>query len=86
MKKWAFLALFIILSSTIHAEEIRSGSITLLALLENGEGKSGTVASLHLELRPGKERVFLETFLKIRPLVYCGIVHKMKCGIGNCLA
>lgn len=41
---------------------MNKGNITLLALVENGTSKSGSVASLQLELRPGSERVFLETF------------------------
>lgn len=61
MKSWVLL--FLLLSVCVTAEDVvRSGSITLLALMESSSNKSGTVATLSLELRPGSERVFLETF------------------------
>ncbi len=59
--KW--LILLLLMSTSVIAQDIiASGNITLLALMEDDNGKSGTVASLHLELRPGSERVFLETY------------------------
>jgi uncharacterized protein len=59
--KWVIIIL--LLSVFVSAQDIiASGNITLLALLENSTGKSGSAAQLSLELRPGQERVFLETF------------------------
>jgi len=59
--KWVIL--FLLLTTAAAAQEVISkGNITLLALMENGTTKSGSVAALVLELRPGDERVFLETF------------------------
>jgi len=59
--KWVIL--FLLLAAGAVAQDIiNSGNITLLALMETDAGKSGTVANLHLELRPGSERVFLETY------------------------
>jgi uncharacterized protein len=59
--KWVIL--FLLLAAAVVAQDIvRSGNITLLALTENEGVKSGTVANLYLELRPGSERVFLETY------------------------
>ncbi len=58
--KWVIL--FVLLSSLAYAEVISSGEITLLALTESGNESYGSVASMALELRPGSERVFLETY------------------------
>jgi uncharacterized protein len=59
--KWVILLL--LLCATVSAGDILAkGNITLLALVENGTTKTGSVAALELELRPGSERVFLETF------------------------
>jgi uncharacterized protein len=59
--KWVIL--FLLVCATVSAQDIISkGSITLLALVENGTTKTGSVAALELELRPGSERVFLQTF------------------------
>jgi len=44
MKKWFLILL--LLSIVAYADDIRSGSITLLALMESNAGKSGSVASL----------------------------------------
>ncbi len=44
------------------AKDVISGDIKLLALIENSTGKSGNVAVLSLDIIPGHERVFLETF------------------------
>ena len=58
-----YLVIFLLLSTLVSAQEIvSSGDIVLLALKDGEAGKSGTVATLTLELRPGNERVFLETF------------------------
>ncbi len=56
------MLLLLLLSTPVLADVITSGNITLLALTETDAGKSGTVAILNLELRPGSERVFLETY------------------------
>ncbi len=59
--KWVIL--FLLLTTAVVAQDVISrGEITLLALMENGTSKSGSAAMLILELRPGSERVFLETF------------------------
>jgi uncharacterized protein len=59
--KWVIL--FLLICASVSAQEILGkGNITLLALVENSTSKSGSVAALQLELRPGSERVFLETF------------------------
>jgi uncharacterized protein len=59
--KWVIL--FLLLALAVVAQDIvRSGNITLLALTESEGVKGGTVANLYLELRPGSERVFLETY------------------------
>ncbi len=58
--KWVII--FLLLSTVVVANVINSGNITLLALMESEAGKSGTVANLNLELRPGSERVFLATY------------------------
>jgi len=59
MKKSVLLLLFIIiLTPCVLANE---DSIKLLALTESG-GKRGVIVDLNLEVLPGKERVFLETF------------------------
>ncbi len=59
--KW--ILIFLLVSVAVSAQDvISSGNVTLLALMENAAGKSGSVAVLALELRPGSERVFLETF------------------------
>jgi uncharacterized protein len=60
VNKW--LLLLLLLSTLASAEVISSEEIHLLAMMENNAGKSGTVATLQLELRPGSERVYLETF------------------------
>ncbi len=61
MKKWFII--FILLSAAVFAQDVISkNNITLLALTENASGEFGSVAILDLELRPGSERVYLETF------------------------
>jgi uncharacterized protein len=59
--KWVIL--FLVLCAAVSAQEVLGkGNITLLALVENSTSKTGSVAALQLELHPGNERVFLETF------------------------
>src|SRR3989344_4219331 len=61
--KFAFLIIVLVLTTTVLAQDIiNQGNITLLALMENGTTQSGGVAVLSLEIRPGRERVFLETY------------------------
>ncbi len=58
--RWVLVCLFLLVLCPVALAQ--SGTIKLLALSENPDGStSGTVASLSLELRPGTERVFLET-------------------------
>ncbi|MBS3125487.1 hypothetical protein J4211_04530 [Candidatus Woesearchaeota archaeon] len=57
------ILLFLTLCTTVIAQQVISqGNITLLALMENGTTQSGGVAVLALEIIPGHERVFLETY------------------------
>ena len=58
--KWVIIAL--LLCSIAVAAEVRQGEVPLLALMDNGTSQSGSVAMLGLEIVPGSERVFLETF------------------------
>lgn len=64
--KLAFIILFLALCISVLAQSnpdiINQGNITLLALMENGTTQAGGVAILALEIRPGYERVFLETY------------------------
>lgn len=62
MKRGLLVFLLLVMCAAAAAEETRKGSVNLLALAENASGKHGIVASLSLEIRPGSERVFLETF------------------------
>ncbi|MEM4282364.1 MAG: S16 family serine protease [Candidatus Woesearchaeota archaeon] len=55
-----FLLQFIILTNPAHAL-LKQASIPVLALTEKDGKTVGTVAELHLEVRDGSERVFLET-------------------------
>ncbi len=59
--KWFIIILLLSIAASAQ-NVIMSGNITLLALIENGTGKSGNVAMLSLDIIPGQERVFLETF------------------------
>lgn len=61
MKKILIALLFIsLLSASASAQ--KEDSIKLLALAESGNISRGAVADLILEIQPGKERVFLDTF------------------------
>jgi len=57
-----FVIIAAMLLIVIPLAAAQSGHIRLLALTESGNETSGSVADLYLELMPGKERVFLETF------------------------
>ncbi len=61
---YLLIVLFICVSSigVVANEVIFSDDIVLLALKESGDEKSGTVAKLRLDVIPGEERVFLETY------------------------
>lgn len=60
MKRLLFFVLAFMLVPSVFA---RQGDIKLLALAEKSDGEvKGVVADLHLEIVPGRERVFLETF------------------------
>lgn len=56
--KWVLFVLFILLVSS----SVCANDITLLAMAKGEDGVRGTVARLSLEIKPGSERVFLETF------------------------
>jgi len=59
--RWVFIVLM--LASMVCAQQIiAEDEVVLLALTHNGSDSAGSVAKLHLELRPGTERVFLDTF------------------------
>lgn len=59
--RWAIIVL--LLSTVVIAQDIVSeGKVSLLAMTQNGSDKFGSIAELSLEIRPGSERVFLETF------------------------
>jgi len=53
-------AVFVVMA--ILPVNAQSASIPLLALMEQGNQTTGSVAELYLEIVPGKGRVFLETF------------------------
>ena len=56
-RKLLFIVILIIIVPTVIAKE---GSMKLLAVKEGPLG-AGSKADLHLELRPGSGRVFLDT-------------------------
>jgi len=58
---YLFIALFLCVGA-LAQDAIYSDEIVLLALKESGDNKSGTVAKLRLDVIPGEERVFLETY------------------------
>ncbi len=58
MKKGVLIIFLLLLIPLAYAEK---DSIKLLALTESG-GRHGVIVDLSLEILPGKERVFLETF------------------------
>lgn len=58
-----FIVIVSLLSFSCFAKEVLySDEIVLLALRESGDDKSGTVAKLKLDVVPGEERVYLETY------------------------
>lgn len=60
MRKMVFVILFLLFLPTVYAKQ---GSIKLLALSELSDGaQAGTITDLSLEIKSGRERVFLETF------------------------
>jgi len=59
MKILGWLILALILVNGVLAQE---GKIKLLALVQSGEQETGTIADLSVEIVPGTQRVFLETF------------------------
>lgn len=55
------LSLLLSMLPSVHA--VKEGDLNLLAVTElEGGGFSGSLAHLHLEIRPGKGRVFIESF------------------------
>ena len=62
-KKWGILVLvLLLLVPVVLAQESRQDRTKLLALINKGDTQYGTAETLDLDLQPGKERVFLETF------------------------
>jgi len=59
MKKLIFLLVLVLIIPSVAAQ---SGHIKLLAMIESGDKQSGALADLALDIKPGSERVFLETF------------------------
>ncbi|RMD57654.1 hypothetical protein D6825_03330 [Candidatus Woesearchaeota archaeon] len=59
-----FMFLFVLFSlQSVSAQEVvNKGSVDLLALFDNGTSQVGSIAKLELELRPGRERVYLQAF------------------------
>jgi len=56
------IVLSMVCVSVVATNVLYDESITLLALREGNDGKSGTVAKLKLQMIPGSERVYLETY------------------------
>jgi uncharacterized protein len=54
--------LFIILATSVSAQESEEYHLKLLAVQENSEGYKGSGADLFLELKEGSGRVFLDTY------------------------
>lgn len=61
MKKAMFCILIIILI-VIPITTAKQGNLKLLAIMQKGENLSGSMADLHLEIKPGTGRVFVDTF------------------------
>ncbi len=59
MKYGVCLLVLLVMLPTVVAEE---GHIKLLAMIESGDKSKGALADLALAIKPGTERVFLETF------------------------
>lgn len=63
MRLLSFSFIFVLVCvSAFAGNVIYNDDITLLALREGDDGKSGTVAKLKLQVIPGNERVYLETY------------------------
>jgi len=58
-KPIVFLILLLCLVSGVYAEE---RSLKLLAVSETDEGYEGSAADLYLEIKPGNNRIFLDTY------------------------
>jgi uncharacterized protein len=58
---WCVLVIVLVAACCSQTVLAQSGSIKLLALAEVANGTQGDLAQLTLDIRPGKERVFLET-------------------------
>jgi predicted S18 family serine protease len=62
-KKWGILIIILLLLlPVVLADESRQGRTKLLAIINKDGSQFGTAATLDLDIQPGKERVFLETF------------------------
>ncbi|MBW2986747.1 hypothetical protein KY333_05245, partial [Candidatus Woesearchaeota archaeon] len=62
-KKWGILIIILLLLlPAVLAEESKQGRTKLLAIINKDGSQFGTAATLDLDVQPGKERVFLETF------------------------
>ena len=59
MKQWIFLLILVLAIPSVAAQ---AGHIKLLAMVESGGESRGALADLQLDIKPGSERVFLETF------------------------
>lgn len=75
-----FICIASILIQSTSAQIVQKDSIKLLAVTEAGGGH-GVVADLYLEVQPGKERVFLETFplTKIATQVSMSFAQQIAC-------
>ena len=61
--KWGiFIIVLLLLLPIVIAEEGNQGRTKLLAVINKDGAQYGTAATLDLDIQPGKERVFLETF------------------------
>ena len=58
---FAVVFVFLIFLPIVSAQT-NAGHIKLLAVAESDKGRTGAIADLSLEVKPGKGRVFLETF------------------------
>lgn len=74
------LPILIFFIPSVSSQMVQKDSIKLLAVTEAGGGH-GVVADLYLEVQPGKERVFLETFplTKIATQVSMSFAQQIAC-------
>ena len=62
-KSWLFLALLLVLATSVSAQTQKQYTLKLLAVQESANGTlSGSGADLFLELKEGSGRVFLDTY------------------------